>query len=49
MGNARGGPLTTGIFTIPKVADWDGDGLADLVLGSQAGYVHFCRNLGRTG
>jgi len=45
----RGGPLTTGIFTIPKVADWDGDGHADLILGSQAGYVHFCRNLGRTG
>ena len=45
----RGGPLTTGIFTIPKVADWDGDGHADLILGSQAGYVHFCRNLGRKG
>ncbi len=45
----HGGPLTTGIFTIPKVVDWDGDGLADLVLGSQAGYVHFCRNLGRKG
>ena len=45
----RGGPLTTGIFTIPKVADWDGDGFPDLILGSQAGYVHFCRNLGRKG
>ena len=43
---ARGGALSTGIFTIPKVADWDGDGLPDLLLGSQAGYVHFCRNLG---
>ncbi len=45
----RGGPLTTGIFTIPKVADWNGDGHPDLILGSQAGYVHYCRNLGRKG
>lgn len=43
----QGGPLTTGIFTIPKVADWNGDGLDDLLLGSQAGYIHYCRNLGR--
>ena len=36
-------------YPYPAYVDWDGDGLDDLVLGSQAGYVHFCRNLGRRG
>lgn len=33
----------------PAVADWDGDGLWDILLGSQCGDVYFLRNTGAPG
>jgi len=40
---AGGVELTLGIRAVPRVMDWDGDGLKDLVASSDAG-VYWCRN-----
>lgn len=34
---------------IPKIIDWDGDGLFDILSGSGAGGVYWLRNVGRKG
>lgn len=39
----------TGNCTIPFAADWDGDGLFDLISGSGAGGVVWFRNIGQKG
>ena len=39
------------IFTVPDVADWDGDGKLDMIVGTEAGNIWLIRNLdpeGRT-
>ncbi len=33
-------------YTCLSVADWDGDGLADVMLNSIRGEIHWCRNIG---
>jgi hypothetical protein len=38
-----GVPLNIGIRSVPRVFDWDGDGLKDLVCSSDTG-VYWCRN-----
>lgn len=35
-----------GALTAPRVADWDGDGLDDIVSGNAVGHIGFIRNLG---
>ena len=42
---AGGGAVNLGIRSVPRVCDWDGDGLQDLV-GSSATGVYWCRNTG---
>ena len=39
----------SGRHAMPVVADWDGDGLWDLISGSANGDVHWWRNIGRRG
>ncbi|MEM8666271.1 MAG: VCBS repeat-containing protein [Planctomycetota bacterium] len=41
-----GEPLKVKAHLCPKVADWDGDGLWDIVAGSDDGSVTFFRNIG---
>lgn len=43
---ADGKPLKLHGHAAPAVGDWDGDGLWDLVLGSDTGAVGWCRNVG---
>jgi hypothetical protein len=46
----QSGPMNVqGRSPIPTVADWDGDGLWDLVTGSGAGGVVWFRNVGKKG
>jgi hypothetical protein len=33
------------IFPVPDVADWDGDGRLDLIVGSEVGFIWWLRNL----
>lgn len=35
-----------GALSAPRVVDWDGDGLTDIVSGNGVGYIGFIRNLG---
>jgi len=42
---AGGADLNLGYRSVPRVFDWDGDGLKDLVGSSDSG-VYWCRNLG---
>ncbi len=35
-----------GALTAPRVFDWDGDGLEDIISGNGAGYIGFFKNLG---
>jgi len=37
-------PLWLDIFSVPDVADWDGDGRLDLIVGSEAGGIWWLRN-----
>ena len=47
---AAGKPLQVpGAHATPVVADWDGDGLWDLLSGSENGGVYFYRNIGKPG
>ena len=43
------GILRVGAYAAPTVADWDGDGLEDLVVGENTGQVNLFRNLGKKG
>ena len=36
-------------YLVPDVADWDGDGLFDIVVGTDTGAVYWLRNTGRPG
>ncbi|MGD8237502.1 MAG: VCBS repeat-containing protein, partial [Armatimonadota bacterium] len=36
----RDAPIDVGSFSAPVLADWDGDGLADLVVGDERGTIH---------
>ncbi|NOY78388.1 MAG: VCBS repeat-containing protein [Calditrichaeota bacterium] len=38
-----------GALTTPRIFDWDGDGLDDIVSGDGAGYIGFIKNLGGGG
>ena len=44
-----GGALAEDNFLSPTVADWDGDGLSDLVVGAGSGAVYWLRNIGEVG
>ncbi|TNE65394.1 MAG: VCBS repeat-containing protein [Alphaproteobacteria bacterium] len=44
-----GGALRHEEYLSPTVADWDGDGLKDLIIGVQSGAVYFVRNTGQEG
>lgn len=47
---ADGKPLAVpGHHASPVIADWDGDGLWDILSGSGNGGVYFCRNVGKLG
>lgn len=35
-----------GALVAPRVFDWDGDGLADIISGNEMGYIGFIKNLG---
>ncbi len=35
-----------GALTIPKVFDWDSDGLDDIISGNEMGYIGFIKNMG---
>jgi hypothetical protein len=35
------------IYSVPCVADWNGDGKKDLVVGDNDGYVYYHQNIGR--
>lgn len=43
---AAGQPVKVSAYAAPSVADWDGDGLPDLVVNSILGKVHWHRNIG---
>ncbi|MFO0912063.1 MAG: VCBS repeat-containing protein [Pirellulales bacterium] len=43
---AAGEPLKVKAHFCPKVADWDGDGIWDIIAGSDDGSVHVFRNVG---
>jgi len=45
----EGGALSSIYHTRPAVGDWDGDGLADLILGNILGHVFFYSNIGQAG
>ncbi len=44
----REAPIDVGSFSAPVLADWDGDGLADLVVGDDAGTIHVFPRLAST-
>jgi hypothetical protein len=44
-----GGVFSTRPMVVPYLADWDGDGRADVILGSNDGSVWWCRNLAPQG
>jgi len=46
---AGGEPARVPRYAMPILADWDGDGLADLVSGSSEGAVWWFRNVGAAG
>lgn len=46
MGSIQGPTEAKWGYTVPTVADWDGDGLPDLVVNSIWGYVEWYRNVG---
>lgn len=41
--------LKAGGDSIPKIADWDGDGLFDILTGTGEGGVYWLRNIGKKG
>lgn len=43
---ADGQPLDVGLTAAPVIADWDGDGLADLLVGAQSNRILFYKNTG---
>ena len=49
--NARSLPMETGAGSVAgsnaSYTDWDGDGIRDLVVGSESGYVNWHRNVGQ--
>ncbi|WP_020400609.1 FG-GAP repeat domain-containing protein [Kordiimonas gwangyangensis] len=45
----EGGALKNEEYLSPTVADWDGDGLEDLIIGVQSGAVYFVKNIGEEG
>lgn len=42
----RNAPLYTGSLGVPDVADWDGDGVLDIICGNSEGRILFFRNIG---
>jgi hypothetical protein len=46
---AAGAPMKVAGDAAPVVADWDGDGQADLIVGAEDGSVVWCRNIGSGG
>jgi len=38
--------ISSGTFSVPAVADWNGSGKQDLILGSQEGFVYYLENIG---
>lgn len=42
----NGADLNLDAYSTPIVADWDEDGKRDLLIGSENGYVYFCKNVG---
>ncbi|HEU5079523.1 MAG TPA: VCBS repeat-containing protein [Opitutaceae bacterium] len=44
----RADALKFGALSAPAAADWNGDGLVDLIVGDSAGYIGFLQNLGGT-
>ncbi len=43
---SNGDPLDAGMLAAPKVVDWDGDGVKDLLVGTEWNRILFYRNLG---
>lgn len=43
---AIGQPLSMGAFTSADVTDWNGDGLLDLIVGNENGFLGYFENLG---
>ncbi len=41
-----GSPINVGTRSAPRLFDWDGDGLKDLLIGEVRGYVYFIKNTG---
>lgn len=46
---AAGQPVKVSAYAAPSVADWDGDGLPDLLVGENSGAIHWFRNTGSLG
>ncbi len=42
----NGADLNLDSYSTPIVVDWDEDGRQDLLIGSEDGYVYFCKNIG---
>jgi len=42
----NGADLNLDYYSTPIVIDWDEDGWQDILIGSEAGYVYFCKNVG---
>ena len=44
---SRGGVIDVGNYGYPELADWDGDGALDLLMGEEEGGLYFFKGMGR--